>query len=110
MKEYTLLALFSVIATGCADTLTGIRVLRRGIFYGYLAVILCFKLLVNGYLTGSHIVLYDERFFLNIRFGTIPLEDFLFGFSMVTLTIILWEFYKKIIPSHKSGYPQGMDP
>jgi len=95
MKEYTLCALFSVIATGWVDAVTGVKVLRRGIFYVYLAVILCFKLLVNGYLTGAGIVLYDVRYFSDIRFGTIPIEDFLFGFSMVTLTIIFWEFFKK---------------
>lgn len=99
MKEYTVLGIFSVLATVWLDNLTGVMILRRGVFYLYLAVIFCFKLLVNGYLTGARIVRYDERFFLNVRFGSIPLEDFLFGFSMVTLTIIFWEFFKKKLPA-----------
>ena len=54
-----------------------------------------FKFLVNGYLTGQNIVVYDPAFFLEFRIGSIPLEDFLFGFSMVTLTIIGWEGLKR---------------
>lgn len=53
-----------------------------------------FKLLVNGYLTGQYIVMYNPRFFLNVRIGTIPIEDFLFGFSMIAMTIIFWEYFK----------------
>jgi len=52
-------------------------------------------MLVNGYLTGKQIVMYRPQFFLGLRIGSIPLEDFLFGFSMVTMTIIFWEYFKK---------------
>jgi hypothetical protein len=30
-----------------------------------------------------------------MRLGSIPFEDFLFGFSMVTVTIMLWEHGKR---------------
>jgi lycopene cyclase domain-containing protein len=39
--------------------------------------------------------MYGEEFFLNIRFITIPLEDYLFGFSLLTSNIVLWEYFKK---------------
>jgi lycopene cyclase domain-containing protein len=39
--------------------------------------------------------MYNSQFFMGIRIGTIPLEDFLFGFSMVTLSIVCWEYFKK---------------
>jgi lycopene cyclase domain-containing protein len=93
MKEYTLLAIASVLLTVMVDRITKIKVLTRPGFYMYLSVIMFFKLLVNGFLTGQNIVMYDPRFFLGIRIGSIPLEDFFFGFSMVTLTIIFWEFF-----------------
>jgi len=94
MKEYTLLACLSVIITILLDWISGINVLRRKIFYLFFAVILCIKFVVNGYLT-SWIVLYNPQQFLGYRIGTIPLEDFLFGFSMVTMSIIFWEYFKK---------------
>ncbi len=95
MKEYTILAVFSVIATVVIDAASGVKILRRVEFYVFLCVIFLIKLLVNGYLTGSGIVLYHPRFFLGIRIGSIPVEDFLFGFSMVTMTIIFWEHFKQ---------------
>jgi len=93
MKEYTLLACFSVIITILLDRVSGMNVLRRRMFYLFFAIILCFKFFVNGYLT-SWIVMYNPRQFLGYRIGTIPLEDFLFGFSMVTMSIIFWEYFK----------------
>lgn len=95
MKEYTFLAAASVVITLALDKLSGVRALKRPLFYLFLAVILGFKFLVNGYLTAVPIVLYDSRFFLGARVGSIPLEDFFFGFSMVTMTIIFWEYFKR---------------
>ena len=94
MKEYTLISIISVAAAVLVDAKTGVRVLRRKEFYLFLAVILVFKFLVNGFLTGREIVMYNPGFFLGIRIGSIPLEDFMFGFSMVTLTIVFWEYWK----------------
>lgn len=95
MKEYTLLAFLSLIATVVLDTISRVKILRRPLFYLFIAIIFFFKFLVNGYLTGANIVLYNPKFFLGIRLGSIPLEDFMFGFSMITMTIIFWEYFKK---------------
>jgi lycopene cyclase domain-containing protein len=95
MKEYTIISFVSMAAAAFVDWKSGVRVLRRREFYFFLAVILVFKLLVNGFLTGKEIVMYDPRFFLGIRVGSIPVEDFMFGFSMVTLTLVFWEYWKK---------------
>lgn len=95
MKEYTLLALVSVAVTVFCDAKSGILLLRRPLYYVFLCIIFVFKLLVNGYLTGQEIVRYNPRFFLGLRMGSIPLEDFLFGFSMVTASVLLWEAFKR---------------
>ena len=95
MREYTLLAVVSVLITLLLDKTTRMRILKRREFYVFLFIILLFKLLVNGFLTGKNIVMYNPAFFLGIRFNSIPLEDFLFGFSMVTMTIIFWEYFKE---------------
>lgn len=95
MKEYTILAVVSVVAAVILDRTSKVGLLKKREFYLFLAIILFFKLLVNGYLTASPIVMYNPGFFLGIRLITIPLEDFLFGFSMVTMAIIFWEYFKR---------------
>ena len=99
MKEYTILAIISVFVTLVLDRTSKVRLLRKVEYYIFLLIIFGFKLLVNGYLTAKNIVQYSPQFFLGIRIGTIPLEGFLFGFSMVTMTIIFWEYFKAKLAS-----------
>ena len=94
MKEYTLIALCSVAAAILLDQASQTHLLRKGRYWLFLAIILFFKFLVNGYLTGQYIVVYNPQFFFGIRLGSIPAEDFLFGFSMVTMSVIFWEYFK----------------
>ncbi len=95
MKEYTLLAVFSVFVSVFIDKKTGVNALKRKEFYVFLLIIIFFKFLVNGFLTGRNIVMYNPRFFIGLRIGSIPLEDFLFGFSMVSMSVIFWEYFKR---------------
>lgn len=94
MKEYTILGILSVIVAIIVDKFLKTGLLRRRLFWLFLLIILFFKLLVNGYLTGTNIVMYNPKFFMGLRLGSIPFEDFLFGFSMVLLTLIFWEYFK----------------
>ena len=96
MKEYTFIALGSIVFTLLLDRASQVNILKRREYYFFLLSILFFKLLVNGYLTARSVVIYNPAFFLGLRIGTIPLEDFLFGFSMVTQAIIFWEYFKKL--------------
>ncbi len=94
MKEYTLISVVAVVLTVLIARKSASRLFQRREFFIFLLIILFFKFLVNGYLTSQLIVIYNPRFFLNVRIGSIPVEDFLFGFSMVTMTIVLWEHFK----------------
>jgi len=95
MKEYTLLSVFSVALVLIADVFLKTNLLKRKLFWFFLLVIIFFKFIVNGYLTGKNIVIYNPEFFMGLRIGSIPVEDFIFGFSMVSLTIISWEYFKR---------------
>lgn len=95
MKEYTILASAVAILVIMLNNTTRINLLKQKKYYLFLLVIIIFKFLVNGYLTGKNIVIYNPHFFSGIRIGSIPIEDFLFGFSMVTMTIMFWEYFKK---------------
>ncbi len=94
MKEYTVLAVLAAAGAAFVDRLLGTRLLVRRSYWLFVGVMMIFLLLVNGYLTWRPIVLYGERFYLGWRIGTIPIEDFFFGFSMMTLNVILWEYFK----------------
>jgi lycopene cyclase domain-containing protein len=91
MKEYTVLACACVVCSVAIDAFARTRLLRQPRFWFFLSLIAGFTFLVNGYLTGKNIVLYNPAFYLGLRIGSIPVEDFLFGFGMVTLTIVFWE-------------------
>ena len=93
LMEYTILAVTATVAVVAIDLILKTKVTMRSTFWVFIAVMFLFKTVVNGYLTGRPIVLYGEEFFLNIRIGTIPIEDFLFGFSLMTLSVALWEYF-----------------
>ena len=94
MPEYTLLSVASVLATLAVERWwlrTGL--LRTAQFWVSLAIVLFFMVLTDGWLTklSAPIVLYDDAQTLGLRAPwDIPVEDFGFGFSMVTLTLLLW--------------------
>jgi lycopene cyclase domain-containing protein len=93
LKEYTIIALVSVVITIFTEYKLKTGIFKNRLFYRFLLIILLFKLMVNGYLTSSQIVNYNPDYFLGLRLISIPFEDFLFGFSMVTLTICFWEHF-----------------
>ena len=92
---YTLPAILAVVAV-CALEL---RVLRTGLFRrpGYwiaMVIVIGFQILADGWLTklSAPIVIYDDHQTSGIRFPyDIPIEDFLFGFALVTAVLLLWE-------------------
>lgn len=94
MPEYTLLAVASVLIVVAVELLwwhTG--VFRTAQFWVAMAIVAFFQILVDGWLTklSAPIVLYSNDAFLGLRVPwDVPVEDFLFGFSMVTLAILLW--------------------
>ena len=73
--------------------------LRTGIFrlkayWVTMAIVVAFQVVVDGWLTklSSPIVAYSAEEFSGWRFPLdIPVEDFLFGFALVTSAILLWE-------------------
>ena len=95
MPEYTLAAGCSVLVVVALELL----VLRTGLFakpayWISLVIVLAFQVLVDGWLTklSAPIVLYAREHASGVRFPwDIPVEDFAFGFSLMTLTLVLWE-------------------
>jgi len=63
-------------------------------FHYWLTIMISFIpfLIVNYFLTSIPIVTYNDASFFGKRFITIPLEDFLYSFSMISLWILFYEF------------------
>ena len=70
------------------------RMMTRGIFWITYFLILPFQLLTNWWLTSNEIVMYGLSDITGQRLAGAPIEDLLFGFSLILLTISAWEFFK----------------
>jgi lycopene cyclase domain-containing protein len=88
---YTQLALAGVAGAVLVDTvLLRTWLLRRATYWTAYAIVLFFQLVTNGILTGFDIVRYDPAAILGWRIAFAPVEDILFGYAMVTLTLSTW--------------------
>jgi lycopene cyclase domain-containing protein len=89
--SYTQLALLGVAGAVFVDTvLLRTWLVRRRTYWTAYAIVLFFQLVANGILTGFDIVRYDPGAILGWRAAFAPVEDILFGYAMVTLTLSSW--------------------
>ncbi len=92
--EYAIAAAAVAVAVVALET----RVLRTGLFrspsyWWTMGISLFFMVLVNGWLTklSAPIVTYDPDQKTPWRFPwDIPVEDYLFGYSLLTFVLLLW--------------------
>jgi lycopene cyclase domain-containing protein len=92
--SYTTAAILGVLVAVALDLFVlRVRLLGRVVFWATYPLILFFQLLSNGILTGRNIVLYDSAAILGWRIAHAPVEDLLFGFAMVLLTLDLWVWW-----------------
>ena len=97
---YTQLAVLGVLAVVVLDlAVLRVGLLRRRAFWTAYAIIAFFQLLTNGWLTGRAIVTYNPDTALTSgdvvaigdwRIAFAPVEDLMFGFALVVLTLDLW--------------------
>lgn len=102
---YTQLAMGAVIAVVVADIwVLRTRMIRRKVFWVSYAIIVFFQLVSNGMFTGLGIVQYDGEaiigstspavgpppFLGDGRIAFAPVEDLLFGFALILLSIAGW--------------------
>ena len=88
---YTAAALLGVSGALAVDLwLLRTRLVTRAVFWATYPIIIAFQLLSNGILTGRRIVIYDPDAILGLRLVHAPVEDLLFGFAMVLLTLAIW--------------------
>jgi lycopene cyclase domain-containing protein len=81
----------AVVATEVLWLHTGL--FRRPAYWVTLAITWAFQIPVDGWLTklSAPIVIYNPKEFSGVRFPwDIPIEDFAYGFALVTLVLLGW--------------------
>lgn len=113
VPEYTLLTVLAVVAVVVLELAwwrTG--VFRTLQYWLTMAIVFAFQVPVDGWLTKLRdpVVIYNERQMTGLRMPwDIPVEDFGFGFAMVTLTILLWR-RRLDRAARVDGAPDGRGP
>ncbi len=96
-RSYTMVYFLMMIVVLFISSAMKDRLLNR--FYLSFLVILIPFIIVNGILTGSFIegevVWYNPEEITGIRFITIPVEDFAYGFSMIMINLMLMNCLRK---------------
>lgn len=92
---YTLPAVLAVVFV-CVLELAVLRtgLFRRPAYWVSMVIVVAFQVVVDGWLTklSAPIVSYDDAHTSGIRFPfDIPIEDFLFGYALITAVLLLWE-------------------
>ena len=95
MPLYPLLSVLAAVAVVLAERCW----LRTGLFrdrtyWIALAIVFAFMIPVDGWMskTSDAIVIYDPDVLSGIRFPwDIPVEEFVYAFALLTLTMLLWE-------------------
>ena len=89
--SYSALAVTAVVGVLVVDlAVYRTRMVTRRVFWVAYAIVVVFQLLMNGVLTGLDVVTYDPATIWGPRIVYAPVEDLLFGFAMITLTLASW--------------------
>jgi lycopene cyclase domain-containing protein len=106
---HTTVSLLAVAATVVLD-LAVLRtcLLTRAAFWTSYAIVLFFQALTNEWLTWRGVFQYDPDAILGWRVGHAPVEDFLFGFALVTQSMIWWVWWgRRGVQRDAAGGPGG---
>jgi len=93
-KEYTGIVLIFLALAIFLDHFFKTDLILQKRFYLYIAFIIFFTLIFNGYLTWRPVVLYGESYQLGFRIFTIPIEDFGYGIALLFMCTVLYERFK----------------
>jgi lycopene cyclase domain-containing protein len=100
-KQYTGLVFIFLAIAILLDYILKTDLVFQKRFYFYLAVIIGFTLIFNGYLTWRPVVLYGESYQLGFRIFTIPIEDFGYGIALLFMCTSIYEKFKMKKINHR---------
>lgn len=89
--SYTAAAVLGAVAAVLVDLFVlRTRLVTRGVFWSTYPIIVFFQLISNGILTGRRIVIYDPDAITGLRLAYAPVEDLVFGFALILLSLSIW--------------------
>jgi lycopene cyclase domain-containing protein len=92
--SYTAAALTGVLAAVVVDLFVlRTRLVTRGVFWATYPIVIGFQLLSNGILTGRDVVRYDPDAIIGLRIVYAPVEDLVFGFALILLSLSVWVWW-----------------
>jgi lycopene cyclase domain-containing protein len=123
---YTQLGILAVVGAIAIDMLgLRTRMITRRVFWVSYAIIVFFQLVTNGLLTGFGIVRYSDDaiigsstpvdgpppFIGDGRLAFAPVEDLMFGFALVLITLSMWVWLGRrgVQREPRSGPPMWSD-
>jgi len=71
------------------------QIMKARAYWMYIIITLIPFIIVNFILTSTPIVLYNSYAIWGFRVTTIPLEDFFYSYSMLSLYLIVYLYFKK---------------
>jgi lycopene cyclase domain-containing protein len=91
---HTTASLLAILVTVVLDLwVLRTRLLTRRAYWVSYAIVLFFQLLTNEWLTSRGVFCYDPDAILGWRIGHAPVEDFWFGFALVTWSMCWWTWW-----------------
>ena len=91
---YSVIACVAVLASLLFDLfIAKTSLIKRRAFWTSCAIILPFQLITNWWLTSRNIVMYSDNAIWGLRIASAPIEDLLFGFSLVLTVLASWVYW-----------------
>lgn len=96
-KIYTSTVLFVFLVVVILDIFLRTNLFIKKTFISFIFIVVnILTFIFNLYLTARPVVMYNEALKTNINIITVPLEDFIFGMALISLTIIIYEKLNQI--------------
>lgn len=94
MKEYLIISIVVTTVIFLFDRFVGTKVYELRSFWKMQIITALLLTFVDHFSAALPIVIYNSDFILGFRIREIPIENYLFGFAMIHLNIVLYEKYK----------------
>ncbi|NTU73511.1 lycopene cyclase domain-containing protein [Candidatus Roizmanbacteria bacterium] len=95
MKEYLILDIIALVGVIILDHVLKTHIIKQKRFWVLQIIVAGFATLVDNYISGRPFVLFSSVYSLNVKVGFVPIENYLFGFCLITLNVILFEYFKR---------------
>jgi lycopene cyclase domain-containing protein len=96
---YTAAAALGVVGALVLDlAVLRTALVRRAVFWATYPIVLGFQLAANGVLAGRGVVRYHPDAIIGVRFVHAPVEDLLFGFALMVVTLSVWMWSGRVLP------------